>query len=400
MNEAQLRNADQQSQINAMQITQGQNAMADDATMRANRAGALAGDPNATAAMAAINPEVAAKYTDFLSGLDEKGRAAALKSVDEAGKLANYVLTAPDPKAAYAEALTLLPKDIRAKAPPEYDEGWVKTQLALATALHAMNPAPLPDAASPAGKVAQDARNGILTPDQAAAGIQKEVGADPSKKPTPYTDIGKAQSDLDNGLISPDQYDKIVLKGPEDGGKGFDNEKDLAAQYSSLSNVKTFQTIRDNYDRITSSAKNARENTDDSGAADISMIFAYMKMLDPTSVVREGEFATAENAGGVGQSVMNLYNKLVDGGRLTEKVRTSFERQAKNIYGDAEKHLGETNDQFKKRAEKWGVDPSNFLVTPSKSAGDIPSITDDAGYDALPSGAIFIDPNGKKRKKP
>lgn len=32
-------------------------------------------------------------------------------------------------------------------------------------------------------------------------------------------------------------------------------------------------------------------------AGDIAVIYAYMKLQDPTSVVREGEFATAQNAG-------------------------------------------------------------------------------------------------------
>lgn len=36
-----------------------------------------------------------------------------------------------------------------------------------------------------------------------------------------------------------------------------------------------------------------------SAANDLAMIFAYMKMLDPGSVVREQEFANAQNAAGI-----------------------------------------------------------------------------------------------------
>jgi len=39
-------------------------------------------------------------------------------------------------------------------------------------------------------------------------------------------------------------------------------------------------------------------------------------MLDPGSVVRESEFATAQNAAGVPDQVRNMYNKVLSGTRL------------------------------------------------------------------------------------
>lgn len=72
--------------------------------------------------------------------------------------------------------------------------------------------------------------------------------------------------------------------------------------------------------------------TDHSAAGDLSMIFAYMKMLDPNSVVREQEFANAQNAAGVPQRVQNAYNKLLSGERLSEDQRKDFINQANNLY--------------------------------------------------------------------
>jgi hypothetical protein len=37
-----------------------------------------------------------------------------------------------------------------------------------------------------------------------------------------------------------------------------------------------------------------------------------MKMLDPTSVVREGEFATAQNAASIPIKIVNMYNKALE----------------------------------------------------------------------------------------
>ena len=52
-----------------------------------------------------------------------------------------------------------------------------------------------------------------------------------------------------------------------------------------------------------------------------------MKMLDPTSVVREGEFATAQNATGVPERIRNSFNKAMSGERLGQKQRTKFIRK-------------------------------------------------------------------------
>lgn len=71
--------------------------------------------------------------------------------------------------------------------------------------------------------------------------------------------------------------------------------------------------------------------TNKSPAGDLSLIFGYMKILDPGSVVREGEFATAQNTGSVPESIRSLYNRIVSGERLTETQRADFLGQAKNL---------------------------------------------------------------------
>jgi hypothetical protein len=71
-------------------------------------------------------------------------------------------------------------------------------------------------------------------------------------------------------------------------------------------------------------------------SSDISLIFAFMKMLDPTSVVREGEFATAQNSGGIEDQIRNVYNRLRDGQRLTPEQRANFVNRAYRIYKGSE----------------------------------------------------------------
>lgn len=68
------------------------------------------------------------------------------------------------------------------------------------------------------------------------------------------------------------------------------------------------------------------------GVNDMSLIFAYMKLLDPTSVVRESEFATAENTTGVPEDVRRQYNKTLTGEKLNMAQRESFVNGADILY--------------------------------------------------------------------
>tara|TARA_R110000744_G_scaffold58622_1_gene122326 strand:+ start:2323 stop:5637 length:3315 start_codon:yes stop_codon:yes gene_type:complete len=71
---------------------------------------------------------------------------------------------------------------------------------------------------------------------------------------------------------------------------------------------------------------------DNSGASDITFIFRYMKFLDPTSVVREGEFATAAEAGGIGETFANIRDKILGGSILTSDVKQEFLKVASKMY--------------------------------------------------------------------
>ena len=96
----------------------------------------------------------------------------------------------------------------------------------------------------------------------------------------------------------------------------------------------------------------------DSAAGDVSLIFAYMKMLDPGSVVREGEFATAEQAAGIPERVINLYNKAVKGKRISKKQREDFMNSAKSVYNGYKQTQNQIDELYTQFARQYGVDPS------------------------------------------
>lgn len=152
---------------------------------------------------------------------------------------------------------------------------------------------------------------------------------------------------------------KEIYAGPST--TGFSNAKDLANAEEGMRREqqqlgKPFFDTRDAYARVQQSANNP------SPAGDLSLIFGYMRMLDPASTVREGEFATAQNATGVPQQVVNIYNRLLSGERLGPDQRADFLQQAKGLYGRAESQYKQLQDQYRGIAQRTGARPENVVI--------------------------------------
>ena len=100
------------------------------------------------------------------------------------------------------------------------------------------------------------------------------------------------------------------------------------------------------------------------GAADLALIFSFMKMLDPRSVVREVEFAQARDTGG---AITGLYLKaksVLDGNLLGEDERRNLMRVARGQFNAARQHVLAQRDTFMEQAEKYkesGIQPSRMF---------------------------------------
>ena len=172
------------------------------------------------------------------------------------------------------------------------------------------------------------------------------------KAPQAPIKVGAGETLLDPLTMQP------VYQGAPDVQDQFGNEKDLYAQYAAADPVKIYETVKGGYERVRQSAALQ------SGAGDMGLIYGYMKMLDPGSVVRESEFAMAAQAGSYGEQIQGLVSRLVNGERLPDTVRQQFVEAADGIYKETAANLGGINDQFSTRAQNYGVDPSMFIRQP------------------------------------
>jgi hypothetical protein len=95
---------------------------------------------------------------------------------------------------------------------------------------------------------------------------------------------------------------------------------------------------------------------------DMSLIFGYMKMLDPGSSVREGEYANASNTTGVSGQVLNMYNKAIDGKLLNDTQRKQFLGSARDAYGAHLQGYQQLAGQYRGLAEKSGAKPDDVVM--------------------------------------
>lgn len=204
------------------------------------------------------------------------------------------------------------------------------------------------------------------------------------------------------------------------GEKRFKNERDLKKDFDALS--KDFRLANAGYEKV----KQAATATDPTGVDDLALIFAYMKTIDPTSVVREGEFSNAENSGGVGNRVRNLYNSVLFGNRLTDEQRDNFLKSAKGQLKSQYDSFKTIYDQYEGLANQYSLNANNvvtdYLTDKSiikstaggldieQTLGNVPKIpgdspenpfvpTDKNPINSLPSGTYYLLPNGNVAQK-
>lgn len=110
---------------------------------------------------------------------------------------------------------------------------------------------------------------------------------------------------------------------------------------------------------------------DGTGASDVALGFAFFKTIDPSSTVREGEFAQAASSMGLGATAVQMFARLDKGEKFSPELRQellqaagrAYDQQAMDIQG-----LYERESQF---ASSFGVDPALVARNPVRQVAPI-----------------------------
>jgi len=170
-------------------------------------------------------------------------------------------------------------------------------------------------------------------------------------------DLSKAEKMFGKDSI---QYKALSDALTDDGGADMTAVGGMRKEFTQLAG--DFVIIRDSIDRIEKSAKMGE------GPGDLALIFNYMKMLDPKSVVRESEFANAEisseklSTDGVPSFAIKLRDQILSGARLTPGQRKQYLEASRSLFDAAKKNHKLLRTQYSDLAKRNKIDPQDVVI--------------------------------------
>lgn len=145
------------------------------------------------------------------------------------------------------------------------------------------------------------------------------------------------------------------------GGGGFKDEMSLRKEYNQDPITKNTKAMTQSFNDIQTLSSKPQ-----TAANDMAMVFKIMKMLDPTSVVRESEYRTAANSGSVPENIRNQYNRLLKfkDQKLDPAVRDKFFGMSRDLYESQVSVQNEVDATYKRYAKEYDLDTGRIVTTP------------------------------------
>jgi len=131
-----------------------------------------------------------------------------------------------------------------------------------------------------------------------------------------------------------------------------DDEASFRREYNSI--TSGFRDVQSSYGRI-----KATDATTPAGQ--LSLVYQYMKMLDPGSTVMQGEQASASNAAGVPDRTRNLYNSIINGKPLSAAQVNDFTNQADLLYTRSLQDYDKARTTYEGLANLYGFAPERTV---------------------------------------
>lgn len=175
--------------------------------------------------------------------------------------------------------------------------------------------------------------------------LSKQYIFKPARMEVPEVD----EFELDNGdgtklyAVNREQYKGYV----EERSKKWDRTQGLRKEFAAAT--------EDNRTGLMAHQK-LLASADGSPLGDVAMLYQFMKVLDPTSTVREGEVATVKNARGVPDSIRNMWNNWVQGQTMTVSQRANMAAISAKLASAYEGDFKTAQAQFKTLAENMDLD--------------------------------------------
>lgn len=151
----------------------------------------------------------------------------------------------------------------------------------------------------------------------------------------------------------------------------FDNSNKLRDEFQSSTVVKNYREVTP----IMESMKDAMQRP--SRAADLNMVYALAKIMDPGSVVREGEMIMVNNTQGIGDRLAGMIQSLNGGAQLTPETRQRIMEEAQSRYRGLEQSYKALEDHYGGMADRFNLRREDVIVPIRKRAATAPTSPED-----------------------
>jgi hypothetical protein len=127
--------------------------------------------------------------------------------------------------------------------------------------------------------------------------------------------------------------------------------------------------LRDEYTKNTAGVVEAEQafermrisGNDETGQGDVALVTDFMKVLDPGSVVRETEFATARDTAGLYARLGNWLKQRKTGEFLSKQDRAKFVNLAAKYANEAKKHRAKIKKTLMNTVNEYGLNAQNIF---------------------------------------
>jgi hypothetical protein len=155
------------------------------------------------------------------------------------------------------------------------------------------------------------------------------------------------------------EYEKLRASGAMSksastaGNQNFDNLTAMRKEFTGRKEVQDFQTV---LPQLASAMRSPP-----GGAGDLNVIYAFGKVMDPGSVVREGEMTMAGDTASLPQRLQQYATKIQTGGKLDPEVRRGLIDAMRTRAQELANAYNQTRFRYRSLASKSGFDPEDVI---------------------------------------
>jgi hypothetical protein len=169
-------------------------------------------------------------------------------------------------------------------------------------------------------------------------------------------------------MLTPDELAgrNITLASGLSQNKAWEMEDNLRKEYTGAGETKRYIEADPIYRSMVKSA------TNDTGAADLDLVYGIGKIMDPGSVVREGEMVMVNRSSPFAEMLQGYIGSIQGQGKLTPETRARLIEMARTRMGELRTAHDEITGGITARAKERNIDPSRVLSRKYDELPDAP----------------------------